>query len=440
MNLVPFSDDFEKAVLVGVLSDPELLPKVSHIIEPADFYRETHKEIFDVICKMEPNNLDSLTVEDKLASREDTLSYFKELVKDSDRLLPNPSNIIFYAETIKGKAKLRAGIDLGREIASLCYLPNADSEETIQELENKFATFLQQRVLDNKMDSTHESFKTFMENLGSKIDDESGIKSGFIDLDLMLHRLEGLIILAARPGMGKTALAINIARNIAAEQRPVLFFSIEQSEEQIFERMLAAEAELNMEDIRTGAFVNSADDLNKIEAAGEKVAALTKYIHIDDKADIPTSYMTSVARQKKYEWKDLGIIIVDYLHIVKQNGKQPVDALGDIVKELRALGKELDCPVLLLSQLSRVNEQRTEGKVKNRRPELTDLRSSGEIEQSADVVIFLYRDGYYKGISVDDSEAAEVIVKKHRNGRQGIVLLDWYPAYVKFKNPVFRRK
>jgi replicative DNA helicase len=439
LNLVPFSDDFEKAVIVGVLSDPMLLPKVSHIIEANDFYKSVHKEIFYAISKIEPDNLDSLTVEDKLSSSEETLTYFKELVKDSDKLLPNLSNVLFYAETIKGKSKLRAGIDLGRDIAAICYSPNTDAEDAIQELEGMFARFLQQRVLDNKIDSTHESFKEFVESLGTKIDDTSGIKSGFLDLDLMLHRLEGLIILAARPGMGKTAFAINIARNVA-EERPVLFFSIEQSREQVFERMLASESEVGLEDIRTGAFINSTSDTAKVTSAEKILKNITERMHIDDKADVPTSYITSVARQKKYEWGDLGIIVVDYLHLIKQNGKQTVDALGDIVKELRALGKELDCPVLMIYQLSRANEQRTEGKVKNRRPELTDLRSSGEIEQSADVVIFLYRDNYYQTVMSSELEAAEVIVKKHRNGRQGIVSLDWFPTYVKFKNPVIRRR
>lgn len=439
MNLVPFSDDFEKAVIVGVLSDPMLLPKIGHILEPTDFYKEVHKEIFRAISKIEPDNLDSLTVEDKLGGNEETLTYFKQLVIDSEKLLPNLSNVLFYAETIKGKSKLRAGIDLGREITAICYTPNADSEEAIQELEGMFARFLQQRVLDNKIDSTHESFKEFISTLGSRIDDTSGIKSGFLDLDLMLHRLEGLIIVAARPGMGKTAFAINIARNVAVE-RPVLFFSIEQSRDQIFERMIAAEAEVNLEEIRNGAFANSYDDVVKITDAENRLKPVMEKIHIDDRADIPTSYITSVARQKKYEWGDLGIIVVDYLHLIKQNGKTTVDALGDIVKELRALGKELECPVLLLSQLNRTNEQRTEGKIKNRRPELTDLRSSGEIEQSADVVIFLYRDGYYQMVGSSDQEAAEIIVKKHRNGRQGIVSLDWFPSFVKFKNPANRRR
>lgn len=438
LSLIPFNDEFERAIIVGLLSDPLLLPQISQIVAPEDFYKEKNKEIYESILSIDPENLDSLAVEDKLQSKEQTLEYFRELVQDSARILPSLSNVLFYAETVKGKSKLRAGIDLGREIQATCYSPNIDPDESLQMLETMFAQFLQRRVLDNKLDSTKESFRQFIEQLGQEQED-TGIKSGFYDLDLMLHRLEGLIILAARPGMGKTAFAVNIVRNVARE-RPVLFFSVEQSKEQIFERLLAAEAEVPLEDIRTGAFKNVPDELQRVVEAEKSLMSTLDHVHVDERADIPTSYITSVARQKKYEWGDMGLIVVDYLHILKLNGKQTVDALGDAVKELRALGKELDCPVLLLSQLSRVNEQRTEGKVKNRRPELTDLRSSGEIEQSADVVIFLYRDSYYQPLHDNSSDIAEVIVKKHRNGRQGIILLDWFPAFVKFRNPISRRR
>lgn len=439
MNLIPFNDEYERAILVGILQDPLLLPQISNVLAPEDFYKERNQKIYESILSIEPDNLDSLAVEDKLASDESNLTYFRELVEDSNKILPSLSNVLFYAEAVKGKSKLRAGIDLGREIQALCYSGNADPDESLQMLEGMFAQFLQHRVLDNKIESTKESFRRFMETLGTNLDEIPGIRTGFFDLDLMLHRLEGLIILAARPGMGKTAFAVNIVRNVA-ETRPVLFFSVEQSEPQIFERMLAAEAEVSLEDIRSGAFMGVPEDQQKITDAKPKLLDVFDRVHVDERADINTSYITSVARQKKYEWGDLGLIVVDYLHILRLNEKQKVDALGDATKELRALGKELDCPVLLLSQLSRNNEQRTEGKVKNRRPELTDLRSSGEIEQSADVVIFLYRESYYQPISTSGSDIAEVIVKKHRNGRQGIILLDWYGEWVKFKNPLVRRR
>jgi len=439
MNLIPYNDDFERAVIVGVLQDPMLLPRITEFIEPADFYKENHKEIFKAISSTAPDNLDSLTIEDKLRSNEGALTYFRELVQDSEKILPSLSNIMFYAETIKGKSKLRAGIDLGREITAVCYAPTSDPDEAIQQLEQMFAQFLQARVLDNKLESTTESFKKFIEGLNTRATKVEGVKSGFIEVDLMLQRMEGLIVLAARPSMGKTAFAINIARNIAAT-RPVLFFSLEQSKEQVFERLLAAEAEVDLEDIRSGAFLADKKSMESIQDANYRLEHVTDNIHIDDKAQVPASYISSVSRQKRYEWGDLGLIVVDYLQIMRHTSSgNKTDQIGDTVNELRALGKELDCPIILLSQLSRNNEQRTEGKVKNRRPELTDLRGSGDIEQSADVVIFLYRDSYY-GTPTTDTDVAEIIIKKNRNGRQGIVLLDWESAYVKFKNPNVRRR
>lgn len=438
MNLIPHNEAYERAVIAGVLADPMLLPKVNALLVREDFFKDKHKEIFGIINNIEPTNLDSLVVEEKLKGNEETLTYFQELVRDSDKLIPNLANVIYYAEEIKGKAKLRAGIDLGREIAALCYTPNADPDEVIQSLEDQFAKFLRGQVLDNKLKSTEASFKEYIKGLVTPDKTIIRTTSGFKDLDLMLHSLDGLIVLAARPSMGKTAFAVNIARNVA-ETKPVLMFSVEQSEEQIFQRMLASEAEVNLEHIKTGAFLNDIDELDKMTDAKDRLLKIFPKFHIDEKANIPTSYVTSVAREKKYEWGEIGLIVVDYLHLMRLNGKQTVDALGDACKELRALGKELDCPVLLLSQLSRNNEQRQEGKTKNRRPELTDLRSSGEIEQSADIVLFLYRESYYTPTPSQSFDVAEVIVKKNRNGRQGIITLDWYAQYTKFKNPVQRR-
>lgn len=440
MNLIPYNDDFERAVIAGVLQDPMLLPKVTEIVESEDFYKEHHKEIFRAIAGISPDNLDSLAVEDRLGSDEQTLTYFRELVQDSEKILPSLSNILFYAETIKGKARLRGGIDLGREIAAICFAPGADPEETIQTLETMFAQFLQERVLENKLESTPEAFKKFVEGLSTRVDQPEGIKSGFVEVDLMLQRLEGLIILAARPSMGKTAFAINIARNVAANY-PVLIFSLEQSTEQIFERLLSSEAEVPLEEIRNGAFLADQEAVRRVEDAQQRLNQVTDNLHIDDRAGVPSSYIASVARQKRYEHGKIGLIVVDYLHIMRHSDKgSTTDNIGETVAELRNLGKELDCPVLLLSQLNRSNEQRTEGKVKNRRPELVDLRGSGDIEQSADVVLFLYRDSYYSPLPDESSDVAEVIIKKNRNGRQGIVLIDWQAKYTKFKNPSFRRK
>lgn len=432
-NLVPFNEDFEKAVIVAVLSDPMLLPRVNQTINADDFFKAQHKEIFSAIEEIGIDNLDSLTVEDKL--KVDTKEYFKTLVEDSSKYLPSMSNIMYYADTIKGKARMRAGIDLGRDIVTLCYDPEIDADDALHQLEEKFSTFLQQKVLDNVTESSTEAFKEFFSNLGKHAHDPKAVITGYQAIDLMLHRLEGLIVLAARPSVGKTALAINIARNIA-EKHKVLFFSLEQTREQIFERMLAVESEVNLEDIRTGAFLASPQDTQRLDRAKDSLLVALENIHVDEKPEIPTSYISSVARQKKYEWGEIGVIIIDYLHIVKLNNKQVVDALGDATKEIRALGKELGCPVILLAQLKRLDTSDSNGKRKaNRRPDLTDLRSSGEIEQSADVVIFLHRESYYEQAGLaPDNDLVEVIVKKHRNGRQGIATLQWLPQYVKFKD------
>lgn len=431
MNIVPFSEEQEKAVIVSILSDPHLLPKITSIITFEDFYKVKHQEIFKEMEKLEPDNLDSITLKDKL--KPETADYLNELVQDSDKILPSISNAFFYAETIKQKSKLRAGIDLGQQIIATCY-SESDADEAIQTLEDMFATFLQKRVLENREESALGAFKKFVEALSTRTpDDPDAVKSGFMEVDLIIQRMEGLIVLAARPGMGKTALAVNIMRNVLKQDLPVVCFSLEQSTEQIFERMLAAEAEIPLEDIRLGLYRNDEVAQASVEKAENKLEHLLPNFHIDDAADIDASYMKSVARQKYFEWGKLGLIVVDYLHIMRLGEGNPVDTLGAATKELRALGKELDCPVLLLAQLNRSTEGR-EAK-KNRRPELSDLRSSGEIEQSADMVWFIYRDSYYDQPGLlPDTDVAELIVRKNRNGRQGFVELEWYPTIVKFKD------
>ena len=202
----------------------------------------------------------------------------------------------------------------------------------------------------------------------------------------------------------------------------------------MFERLLSGEAEIPLEEIRTQAFLNDrmgeAILSNTFQSLQEPLGRLL----IDDAANVSTSYITSIARQKKFELGTLGLIIIDYLHIMRLNDKHIVEALGDTVKELRALGKELNCPVLLLSQLRRSQEFREEDK-KNKRPELADLRASGEIEQSADIVIFLHRESYYNQAGlVPENDLVEIIIRKNRNGRTGIIPLKWLPRYTKFKD------
>lgn len=430
---IPFNEQMEQAVIVGILADPSLFPRISLILNEGDFFKQFHKEIFHAISKLEIDQIDSLTVQDKLRGK--TKEYFETLIKESDSLLPSLSNILFYAEQIRGDSKLRSGIDLGREIIAACLEPNAIAGYTIQKLEDMFARFLANRIDIGDNITTSQAFDEFVGTLGTKVDDKDAVRTGFFGLDMILHRMEGLIILAARPGAGKTALAANIATNVAKQGKPVVFFSLEQTREQIFERILATEAEVSLEEIRTGAFLADVETTDRVLGAKDKLIPILDLIHIDEEANIPTSHITSVSRQKRLEWGSIGLIIIDYLHILRLKDKNLVEALGDATKEIRALGKELHCPVLLLSQLSRQNDGNTGEQKKRRRPELTDLRSSGEIEQTADVVIFLYRESYYDEMGQMPAEdIVEALVRKHRNGRTGNVLLKWIPRFVKFKD------
>jgi replicative DNA helicase len=427
---IPWSEDIERGLLVGVLTDPKILIKIQDKVSSRDFYKNFHSEIYAAIETMKIDEIDSLTVEEKLQG--EAKEYFKALVSDSDSILPSLSNIIYYAETVRDKARLRAGINLGQEITAQCFQPNADTEEVLSNLEQLFARFIKERVIQSRAETTQEAFQSFLDNL-AVVKDDTGTHTGFYDLDLMLHKMEGLTVLAAQTSVGKTAFALNIARNVARDKN-VLFFSLEQTEEQLFERLLAAEAEINSEEIRTQAFL--ADKMGQaiLLKASESVQNALGRLFIDDRAHVSTQYISSVARQKFIEMGSLGLIVVDYLHIMKLNDKKnSVEGLGDAVKELRALGKELGCPVLLLSQLRR--KQSSDGKESTKRPDLSDLRQSGEIEQSADVVIFLYRSSYFNQSGmIPDKDLVEVIVRKNRSGRTGSIELEWLPKYTKFKN------
>lgn len=431
MQTIPYAEDIEKGLLVGVLTDPKILTKIQDKVSSRDFYKTAHQEIFSVMENMKIDEIDSLTVEEKL--RGDTQEYFKTIVSDSDNLLPSLSNIIYYAETIRDKSKLRDGINLGQEITAQCFQPNADTEEVLSNLEQLFARFIKERVIQSKKETTQESFKSFVDSL-AVVEEDTGTKTGFFDLDLMLHHLEGITVLAAQTSVGKTAFALNIARNVARSGKQVLFFSLEQTERQLFQRLLSAEAEIDGEEIKSGAFL--ADSMSKsiVLAASETVQNDLQRLFIDETANVTTQYISSVSRQKYVEYGNLGLIVVDYLHIMRLNDKKnSVEGLGDAVKELRALGKELGCPVILLSQLRR--KQQSDGKESTKRPDLSDLRQSGEIEQSADVVIFLYRASYFNQLGIiPDKDTVEVIIRKNRNGRTGIVELDWLPRFTKFKN------
>lgn len=433
INTIPWAEEFEKGLIVGILSDPSLLPSVTLILEPRDILGEKNRAIYEAITSIDIDHLDSLTVETRLTDPT-VKEYFQQIVRDSDSMLPGLSNILYYAETIKGKSKLRDGIELGREIVGVCYEDNIEANEALNRLEARFSAFLRSRVSENSLESTKEAFSEFISKLGSRIHDTTGTKTGFRQLDLILHKLQGLIVLAAKSNTGKTTLAINIARNVG-EHHPVLFFSLEQPRDQIFEKLLSLESGVLHEDIKTGAFIASNKAIAKIEEAEKRLSTVFENIHIDDTPSVTAAYIASVCRQKYFEKGQIGLIIVDYLHIMRHNERNLTEALGDDVKDLRALARELNCPILLLAQLSRQPQMAVgeDDKKVFRRPELSDLRSSGEIEQTADAVVFMHRDSYYDPSGfVPEVDKVEVIVRKNRLGRTGSIDLTWYPPIMRY--------
>jgi replicative DNA helicase len=363
-------------------------------------------------------NLDSITVLEKLPI--DEKPYLQELIEDSDSIVPGTSNVLYYAEEIKAKSKLRDGVKIGSEISLLCF-NGTDAEDTLQKVEDMFAKFIRKRIIENKSESTVSAYNKFIEALRVREpEDPNAIKTGFESVDLTIGKLEELVILAGRPGSGKTAWCINIILNVLKTQ-PVLFFSLEQKEEQVFERMLAAYTKTPLTMLRQGL----------ADVDPTVLAPLMERFHLDDRANVPTSYITSVARQKAYEWKKIGLIVVDYLNLIELKGEKRVEALGTACKELRGLSKELDCPVLLLAQLNRGAMDQG----KNKRPELHDLRDSGEIEQMADQVFFLWRESYNNLAGTEpDEDIVEVHIKKNRNGPLGLVELRWLPFYTRFED------
>jgi replicative DNA helicase len=229
-----------------------------------------------------------------------------------------------------------------------------------------------------------------------------------------------------------TAFAVNLARH-AVNTGPVLFFSLEQTKEQIFERLLAREAQVPLEDIRSGTYLANPSMVADIAGANKSLEKVMETFHVDDRPNVSTSYITSLGRQMLYEWGKVGLIVVDYLHLMKLPTGNKVDTLGDACKELRGLGKELGCPVIVLSQLSR-GPSNERGERTNKRPGMADLRASGEIEQSADIIMFLHRESYGEAFGGVEEDIAEVIVAKNRNGRLGLVEVKWVPRYMLFSD------
>ena len=432
-RVMPHSIEAEQSVIGSMLIDKEAITIASEIVSREDFYQQQYGILFETILELynESKPVDIVTVQDRLKEKNVPPEVSSlEFVKDLIAAVYITANVKQHARIVKEKSMLRRLIKVNEEIANLCYLGNQKVEDIMEMTEKKIFQLLQQTGSEEFV-----PIKTVVLNALDRIEAASrmkgsvtGIPTGFTDLDYKTSGFQpsDLILIAARPSMGKTAFVLNIAQYMAFHNDvTVAVFSLEMSKEQLVNRLLSMESKVDSQSIRTGNL--SDDDWAKlIEGAG---TIGKSNLIIDDTPGISISELRSKCRKYKLENK-LGIVMIDYLQLM--TGSKKTDSrqqeISDISRSLKELARELNVPVIALSQLSRAVEQRPE-----HRPMLSDLRESGAIEQDADVVMFLYRDDYYNKDS-DKKGVAEVIIAKQRNGPIGTVELVWLPNYTKFAN------
>ncbi len=437
-KLPPQNIDAEESVLSAVLVDNQTMLEIVEILKPEDFYRSAHQKIYGAMLELFSRNepIDTVTLPNQLekkgALEEIGGPVYLASIIHTVPLAVNPKQ---YARIIHDKASLRRLIEKSNQIARKCFDDRAKVEDVIE--------FAERAVFEVSEGKNKESFlrlKSIIERSIEALEERqgrktliTGVPSGFSHLDQLTSGFQpsDLIILAARPSMGKTAFALNITRNAAVEDNiPVAFFSLEMSKEQLSMRMLCSEARVDSAKIRSGYF--SQEDWNKLTDAADVLTETG--IYIDDSPDVSALEIRAKARRLKME-KDLGMIVIDYLQLMKVSSafeRRDLE-IGDISRSLKALAKELNVPVIALSQLNRKLEERSD-----KRPQLSDLRESGSLEQDADVVAFIYRDEVYnKEENNPNRGKAEIIIGKQRNGPIGTSYLTFVNTYTRFENPAF---
>lgn len=434
-RILPHSVEAEQSVIGSMLMGREAIMVASEMLTSEDFYQHQYGIIFDAIVDLfnEGKAVDIVTLQNRLREMDVPPEISgMEFVKDLLNAVPTSANIRHYAAIVSEKAVLRRLIRLTEEIENTCYLNREPVEEILEDTEKKMFQLLQQRDSGDMVPIRQVVMDTLenIERASKTKGNVTGLPTGFTDLDYKTSGFQNsdLILVAARPSMGKTAFVLNIAQYMAFKQNlSVAIFSLEMSKQQLMNRLLSMESRVNSQNMRTGNLKD--EDWSKlIESAG--LIGDSKLI-IDDTPGITVRELRSKCRKYKLE-HGLDIIMIDYLQLMSGGGRgsdSRQQEISDISRSLKALARELNVPVVALSQLSRAVESRTD-----HRPMLSDLRESGAIEQDADVVMFIYRDDYYH----KDSEmkgVAEIIIAKQRNGPIGTVNLVWLPDYTKFMNP-----
>ena len=431
----PHDVEAEQAVIGSMLTDMEAVISSIEILKPEDFYREDNKLIYTAMVNLYTRSepIDLITVKSELESmgKFDQVGGIEYLAELPEKV-PTTANASKYIKIVEEKSTLRRLIKTANEIIELGYDPTEDLEDIMEGAEKKIFNLMQdknQKGYTPIKDVLVDSF-TNLEELYNRKQHITGVPTGFIDLDYRTAGLHGseFILIAARPAMGKSAFVLNIAANAALKANvPVAIFSLEMSKEQMVNRMLCSEAMVDSNKVRTGK-LEEEDWAKLAEAIGPLSEA---EIYIDDTPGISITEIRARCRKLKLE-KNIGLVIIDYLQLVQGSSKRALGSreqeIAEISRSLKILAKELDVPVIALSQLSRAVEQRPD-----HRPMLSDLRESGSIEQDADIVMFLYRDDYYNEDS-EKKDIAEVIIAKQRSGSTGTVDLRWMGSYTKFVN------
>ncbi len=435
-RLPPQNIEAEQSLLGGLLIDDSALTRVVEIVQPDDFYKEAHRIIYSHILQLfdrsEPRDL--VTVHNALASSGKLeavggAAYLAELAET----MPMAANIEYYARIVRDKSLLRKLIAASAEIAGRCYEENAgDVDDILAEAESAIFEISQQKIKKSfhPIKSVLKASIKRVETLFEKSEMITGVPSGFTELDKLTAGFQpsDLIIIAGRPSMGKTAFALNIVQHAALSQGiTTAFFSLEMAKEQLALRMLCSEARVDAQKVRTG-FLSEEDWTKLINAAGPLAEAK---IFIDDTPALPILEMRAKARRLQSE-HGLGLVVVDYLQLMRgrSNVERREQEISEISRSLKAMAKELNVPVIALSQLNRKVEDRP-----NKRPQMSDLRESGAIEQDADVIAFIYRDEVYnKAADNPNRGKAEIIVGKQRNGPTGVVHLAFVAHLSSFAN------
>ncbi|CZQ97623.1 replicative DNA helicase [Trichococcus collinsii] len=440
-RIPPHSIEAEQSVLGSIFLDPETVVNVLEYLESSDFYRKNHQIIFDAILQLNNRNeaIDVVTISNELDTKNQLenaggMEYLAELAV----AVPTSANVEYYAKIVEEKSILRNLIRSATEIVRKGYEEGDELAVMLDSAEQNILKVSERRNRSGfiRISDVVSASLQNIESLAQRSDDVTGVPTGYIALDKMTAGLqkEELIILAARPAVGKTAFALNIAQNVATKaDQVVAIFSLEMGAESLVNRMLCAEGNIDAGHLRTGQL--SEDEWSNLIMAMGTLGQ--SKIFIDDTPGIRIAEIRAKSRRLLQEQGKLGLIVIDYLQLIEGNNRESrQQEVSDISRQLKKLAKELKVPVIALSQLSRGVEQR-----QDKRPVLSDIRESGSIEQDADIVAFLYRDDYYEREGGDDSErdeqennVVEVIIEKNRSGARGTVKLLFKKEFNKFSS------